>query len=71
MSENFRLLFSLYWRPRRTMGRILDEGSLLFGAAAVLVVSLLLVLASKTRSPEAVRQAECARSWLRPFSDRC
>jgi tetratricopeptide (TPR) repeat protein len=44
MSENLRLLFSLYWRPRRTMGRILDEGSLLFGAAAVLVVSLLLVL---------------------------
>jgi tetratricopeptide (TPR) repeat protein len=45
MIENLGLLFSLYWRPRRTMGRILDEGSLLFGAAAVLVVSLLLVLA--------------------------
>jgi tetratricopeptide (TPR) repeat protein len=45
MSENLRLLFSLYCRPRRTMGRILDEGSLLFGAAAVVVVSLLLVLA--------------------------
>lgn len=44
MSENLRLLFSLYWRPRRTMGQILDEGSLLFGAAAVLVVSLLLTL---------------------------
>ena len=45
MSENLRLLFSLYWRPRRTLGRILDEGSLLFGAASVLVVSLLLTLA--------------------------
>jgi tetratricopeptide (TPR) repeat protein len=62
MSENLRLLFSLYWRPRRTMGRILDEGSLLFGAAAVLVVSLLLVLAFflplwatvEAQTPEAV-----------------
>ena len=45
MSENLRLLLSLYRRPRRTMGRILDEGSLLFGAGAVLVVGLLLVLA--------------------------
>jgi len=45
MSDNLRLLFSLYWRPRRTMGRILDEGGLRFGASAVLVVSLLLTLA--------------------------
>jgi tetratricopeptide (TPR) repeat protein len=44
VSDNLRLLFSLYRRPARTMGRILDEGSLLFGAAAVLVVGLVLSL---------------------------
>jgi tetratricopeptide (TPR) repeat protein len=43
--DNLRLLFSLYVRPARTMGRILDEGSLLFGVVAVLVVGLLLSLA--------------------------
>ncbi len=43
--DNLRLLVSLYVRPARTMGRILDEGSLLFGAVAVLVVGLVLSLA--------------------------
>ena len=41
IAENLRLLFQLYVRPRRALSGIIDEGSLLFGAAAVLAVSLL------------------------------
>jgi hypothetical protein len=44
--DNLRLLLSLYWRPARTMGRIQDEGSLLFGAVAVLVMGLALSLST-------------------------
>src|SRR5262249_53575990 len=42
LTENLRLFFGLYRSPMRTMGRIVDEGSLLFGAGAVLVVGLLM-----------------------------
>src|SRR5688572_20434318 len=41
MVDNLRLLARLYLRPVSTMSAIIDEGSLLFGAAAVLAVSLL------------------------------
>jgi hypothetical protein len=37
--KQFELLLGLYLRPLRTMARILDEGSPLFGAFAVLFVS--------------------------------
>lgn len=37
MGQNLRLLGLLWVRPRRAMSGIIDEGSLLFGAAAVLV----------------------------------
>src|SRR5262245_60471206 len=36
--DNLRLLFGIYRGPARAMGRILDEGSLLFGAIGVLLV---------------------------------
>lgn len=41
IAENLKLLFQLYTRPRRALSGIIDEGSLLFGAAAVLAVSVL------------------------------
>lgn len=41
MAPSFSLLFLLYVRPLKAMSRILDEGSWLFGAAAVLAVSML------------------------------
>jgi hypothetical protein len=44
IGDNLQLLASMYARPARTMGRILDEGSLLFGAVAVLLVGLVLSL---------------------------
>src|SRR6185295_18664091 len=47
--DNLRLLTSLYRRPARAMGRILDEGSLLFGALVVLLTGA--VLAASTFLP--------------------
>ena len=41
MLDNLRLLAGLYLRPVSTMSAIIDEGSLLFGAAAVLAMSVL------------------------------
>jgi tetratricopeptide (TPR) repeat protein len=41
MGENLRLLAMLWVRPGRAMSAIIDEGSLLFGAVAVLAVSAL------------------------------
>jgi tetratricopeptide (TPR) repeat protein len=41
LGENLRLLFLLYVRPRAAISGILDEGRLLFGAVAVILVSLL------------------------------
>ena len=41
MGENLRLLAMLWTRPSRAMSAIMDEGSLLFGAGAVLAVSVL------------------------------
>jgi len=41
MADNLRLLAALYLRPVSAMSEIIDEGSLLFGAAAVLAVSAL------------------------------
>ena len=43
--DNLKLLFRLYVRPKSTMSMIVDEGSLLFGAAAVLGISLLMASA--------------------------
>lgn len=37
--ENFQFLFELYFRPRRALSNIIDRGSWLFGAVAVLTVS--------------------------------
>jgi tetratricopeptide (TPR) repeat protein len=42
LGQNLRLFFRLYRSPRGAMAGILDEGSLLFGALAVLVVSFIL-----------------------------
>src|SRR5689334_21076363 len=41
LTDNLKLLLQLYVRPRAAMGAIVDEGSLLFGAAAVLVTAIL------------------------------
>ena len=41
MLDNLRFLAGLYLRPTSAMSEIIDEGSLLFGAAAVLAVSVL------------------------------
>jgi NADH:ubiquinone oxidoreductase subunit K len=43
--KQFGLLFGLYLRPLRTMARILDEGSPIFGALAVLAISALFEVA--------------------------
>lgn len=40
--ENLKLLLRLYVRPRSTLSMIVDEGSLLFGALAVLVITFFL-----------------------------
>ncbi|MEZ5426466.1 MAG: tetratricopeptide repeat protein [Pyrinomonadaceae bacterium] len=37
--ENFKLLFQIYYRPASAMSEILDKGSWLFAAGAVLVVA--------------------------------
>jgi hypothetical protein len=41
MVDNLRLLARLYFRPASALSAIIDEGSLLFGAVAVLAVSFL------------------------------
>jgi hypothetical protein len=41
IADNLRLLLRLYFRPRAALSGIVDEASLLFGAASVLAVSLL------------------------------
>jgi len=41
LGANLRLFFRIYREPRGALAGILDEGSLLFGAIAVLLVSLL------------------------------
>jgi tetratricopeptide (TPR) repeat protein len=38
--ENLKFFFQLYFRPARAFGNVMDNGSWLFGAIAVLVVSL-------------------------------
>jgi tetratricopeptide (TPR) repeat protein len=37
--DNFKYLFQLYYRPARAMGNIMDNGSWLFGAIAVIIAS--------------------------------
>ena len=37
--ENIKLLFQIYFRPAHSMSEILDKGSFVFAAAAVLIVS--------------------------------
>lgn len=45
LTDNLRLLAQLYVKPVQALSRILDDGSLVFGAGAVLAVSLLSSLA--------------------------
>ncbi len=40
IQDNLHLLFKLYYRPIAALGAIIDEGSLLFAAIAVLLVSV-------------------------------
>lgn len=47
--ENTKLFLKLYYRPLAAMSRIIDEGSVIYGAAAVLVVALLLQFAVTAR----------------------
>ena len=44
MLSNLKLLLALYRQPRKAMGRILDEGSLLFGAGSAVFANLVLGL---------------------------
>jgi Flp pilus assembly protein TadD len=44
--DNLKLLFRLYVRPRSTMSMIVDEGSLIFAAAVVAILTFLLSAAS-------------------------
>jgi tetratricopeptide (TPR) repeat protein len=44
LADNLCLFFGLFQSPVRTMGRIVDEGSILFGVGAVVVVGLLMSL---------------------------
>src|SRR5689334_17905585 len=66
--KQFELLLGLYFRPLRTMARILDEGSPLFGALAVLLVSAvfqfapLLAIARATPAPGAATAAVDSRA---------
>src|ERR1700693_2695117 len=39
LARQVRLLFGLYYRPLAAMGEIIDEGSLIFAAICVLLVS--------------------------------
>jgi len=62
--ENARLLLRLLWRPADAMSAILDQGSLLFASAAVLVISLLLQFSLSPRLPQApipVQQTQAAK----------
>lgn len=47
--ENLKLLFQLYFRPASTMSDIMDQGSWMFAAMAVLVVSILFFATVNTR----------------------
>jgi hypothetical protein len=49
IQDNLKLLFKLYFRPLAAMSAIIDEGSLLFGAVAVLAVSVLLNVGAGAR----------------------
>src|SRR5438552_3309727 len=62
--ENARLLLRLWWRPADAMSAILDQGSLLFASAVVLVTSLLLQFSLSPRLPQTpvpVQQTQAAR----------
>ncbi|MGA9996596.1 MAG: hypothetical protein WBP93_14360, partial [Pyrinomonadaceae bacterium] len=47
--ENTKLFLKLYYRPLAAMSRIIDEGSVIYGIAAVIAVSLLLQFAVTSR----------------------
>jgi tetratricopeptide (TPR) repeat protein len=53
--ENLKLLFQLYFRPAGAMSDIIDNGSWVFAAMAVLVVSILFFATVNTRLHEAYR----------------
>lgn len=50
--DNIKFLFQLYFRPQRAMSNIIDRGSWLFGAIAVLVVSFAFQFAINSRLQE-------------------
>ena len=51
--ENLKLLFQLYYRPAGTMSDIIDKGSWIFAALAMLVVSLVFQFAVDSRIAQA------------------
>lgn len=52
---HFRLLLGLYYRPQAAMSAIIDEGSWLFGALLVVVVSAVMQFAQPGVPPSAVQ----------------
>ena len=50
--DNFKFLFQLYFRPQRAMSNIIDRGSWLFGALAVVIVSLAFQFSISSRLQE-------------------
>src|SRR5688500_10979884 len=53
--ENLKLLFQLYLRPAASMSDIMDKGSWMFAAMAVLVVSILFFATVNTKLNDAYR----------------
>ena len=51
--ENFKILLGLYYRPQRAISNIIDHGSWLFGAVAVVAISLVFQFAINSRLNDA------------------
>jgi Tfp pilus assembly protein PilF len=59
--DNFKFLFELYFRPQRAFSNIIDNGSLVFGAIAVLLVSFAFQFGVNARLREAYSTLQPAR----------
>ena len=64
--DNLGLFLDLYRRPRRAFAGILDQGSILFGAALVVIVSAIMVAGTAAQSIAAAGLVEGSRSPLSP-----
>lgn len=70
MPDNFKLLLRLYYQPLSAMSGILDHGSWLFGAAAVVILSCLLHFQTVSQFVTAGAEQHLAGQmlWMYPFA---